>query len=160
MFRIHETSPADAVEAAYQRILRERMVDVPIRNEALTVEAVDFQRWQGHWLGVAITPWSMSAVLVPGKADGWESVGDNRRRFIRFPSGDFAFLGSDEPEVGEFQSCALFSPMGQFATQHEAVMTARAAMIALLHPAVQSQAEEAKPADHPSLSRRRFLALR
>ncbi len=158
MFRIHETNPAEAVEAAYQRILRERMADVPIHNEALTVEAVDFQRWQGHWLGVSITPWCMSVVLVPGRAEAWESVGDNQRRFIRFPSGDFAFLGSDEPEVGEFQSCALFSPMGRFATQHEAVMTARAAVIALLHSAVESK--PAETADQPSLSRRRFLALR
>lgn len=156
MFRIHATSPADAVEAAYGRILRERMADVPIRNEALTVEAVDFQRWQGHWLGVTITPWSMSVLLVPGQAEGWESVGDNQRRFVKFPAGNFAFLGSDETEVGEFQSCALFSPMGQFASQHQARMTARASLIALLHPAVQSKPEEAQP----SLSRRRFLALR
>lgn len=161
MFRIHASNPAVAVEQAFFRILRERMADVPIHNEALSVEAVDFQRWQGHWLGVVVAPWCMSVLLVPGKAEDWESAGDNQRRFVRFPAGDFAFLGSDEPEVGEYQSCSLFSPMDRFGSQSEAVLTARASLIALLQPqAVQSAPEKEKPADQPSLSRRRFLALR
>lgn len=160
MFRIHETSPAEAVEEAYSRIFVERMASVPVHNNILSVEAVDFQRWQGHWLGVAITPWCMNVLLVPGKSGDWESVGDNQRRFVKFPAGDFAFLGSDEPDLGEFQSCALFSPMSKFTSQSQAVMTARASLIAMLHPAVQSPPVEEKPADQPSLSRRRFLTLR
>lgn len=159
MFRIHEANPADAVEEAYFRILRERMADVPVHNDALSVEAVDFQRWQGHWLGVVITSWCMSVLLVPGRAEGWETPGDNQRRFVKFPAGDFAFLGSVEPELGEFQSCALFSPMSQFAAQSDAVLTARASLIALLHPVVQSPPEKEAAADQPSQSRRRFLAL-
>lgn len=164
MLRIHIESPAEAVEEAYFRIYRERMADVPVHNEALSVEAVDFQKWQGHWLGVVVTSWCMSVLLVPGQEEGWETPGDNQRRFVKFPAGDFAFLGSVEPELGEFQSCALFSPMTRFASQAEAVMTARASLIALLTTAVQSAEQEPqkpqKPADEPSLSRRRFLALR
>jgi hypothetical protein len=52
--------------------------------------------------------------------------------------------------------------MGKFSSQSEATMTARASMIALLTvqqaPADKPKAE--KSADAPSLSRRRFLALR
>jgi [NiFe] hydrogenase assembly HybE family chaperone len=158
-FRIHQASPADAVEQAFFRIQREQMADVPILNPALNVEAVDFQRWQGHWLGVVVTPWCMSLLLVPGTAENWVSTGDNQRRFVKFPAGNFAFLGSAEGELGEYQSCPLISPMGQFATQYEATMTARASLIALL---TQPQsAPVAKPAKgEPSQSRRRFLALR
>jgi [NiFe] hydrogenase assembly HybE family chaperone len=160
MFRIHETNPADAVEEAYFRIYRERMADVPVHNEALSVEAVDFQKWQGHWLGVVVTSWCMSVLLVPGQAEAWETPGDNQRRFVRFPSGDFAFLGSDEQELGEFQSCALFSPMNMFSSQSEAVMAARASLLALLKPAEQPVPQEktaSKPAEPVSVSRRRFL---
>jgi [NiFe] hydrogenase assembly HybE family chaperone len=163
-FRIHDVSPADAVEEAFFRIQRDQMCDVPILNPALSVEAVDFQRWQGHWLGIVVTPWCMSMLLVPGCSENWVSVGENKRRFIRFPAGDFAFLGSEEVELGEYQSCPLFSPMGKFSTQSEATMTARASMIALL-TSPQTEAEKEKPVaekstDAPSLSRRRFLALR
>ncbi len=159
MFRIHAASPADAVEEAYFRIYRERMANVPVHNPALSTEAVDFQRWQGHWLGVLVTSWHMSVLLVPGQEAGWESVGDNQRRFVRFPAGDFAFLGSDEPEIGEFQSCALFAGMGQFASQSDAVLAARASLMALLKPKVEPAPVE-KKADEPSLSRRRLLGLR
>jgi [NiFe] hydrogenase assembly HybE family chaperone len=155
------TSPADAVEEAFFRIQREQMADVPILNPALNVEAVDFQRWQGHWLGIVVTPWCMSLLLVPGSAENWVSTGDNKRRFVRFPAGDFAFLGSAEAELGEYQSCPLFSPMGQFATQSEATMTARGFAGCLLTDpqAVARQAAAPPPSGQPSLSRRRFLAI-
>jgi [NiFe] hydrogenase assembly HybE family chaperone len=157
-FRIHEVSPCDTVEAAFFRIQREQMTDVPILNPALSVAAVDFQRWQGHWLGVVVTPWCMSLLLVPGSRDNWISTGENKRRFVRFPAGDFAFLGSAETELGEYQSCPLFSPMGQFASQSEATLTARASLVALL--TVPQAAPAVKAEGGPSLSRRRFLAMR
>ena len=161
-FRIHQSSPADAVEEAFFRIQREQMADVPILNPALSVEAVDFQRWQGHWLGIVVTPWCMSMLLVPGSTENWVSTGENRRRFVKFPAGDFAFLGSAEAELGEYQSCPLFSPMGQFPSQSEATLTAKASLVALLSPpqTAPKAGEAKKTSTEPSLSRRRFLALR
>lgn len=161
-FRVHQDSPTDAVEEAFFRIQREQMADVPILNHALSVEAVDFQRWQGQWLGVVVTPWCMSVLLVPGTEAGWHSTGDNKRRFVKFPAGDFAFLGSTADELGEYQSCSLISPMGQFANQSEAIMTARASMIALLADpaAARERAAVPTPPGQPSFSRRRFLAMR
>jgi len=160
-FRIHDRSPADAVEEAFFRIQQEQMADVPILNPALGVEAVDFQRWQGHWLGIVITPWCMSILLLPGSAANWVSTGDNKRRFVKFPAGDFAFLGSVEPELGEYQSCSLFSPMDKFTSQQDATMTARASLIGLLsEPPAPAKPGETKAADKPALSRRRFFAMR
>ncbi len=161
LFRVHSESPADAVEEAFFRIYRERMADVPIHNEALSVEAVDFQRWQGHWLGILVTSWHMCVLLVPGREEGWNSVCDNQRRFVKFPAGDFAFLGTEEPEIGEYQSCALFSGMGQFANQSEAVQTARASLMALLSPPKPiAPVVEKKDPEQPSMSRRRLFGLR
>lgn len=161
-FHGRDLNPADAVEQAFFRIQREQMADVPILNPALVVAAVDFQRWQGHWLGIVVTPWCMSVLLVPGGSENWVSTGENKRRFVKFPAGDFAFLGSEETELGEYQSCPLFSPMDRFSSQSEATLTARASLIALLTSAQPSATAptEQKHADEPSLSRRRFLALR
>lgn len=160
--RIHTVNPEDAVEAAFFRIQNTRMADVPILNPALTVQAVDFQCWQGHWLGVVITPWCMSILLLPGMTQNWQMVDENRRRFIKFPAGDFAFLGAFEPELGHYQSCALFSPMNQFASQAEAVMTARASIIGLLSVSATSPVKPApdKVTKPSVVSRRGFFALR
>ncbi|MBK9571748.1 MAG: [NiFe]-hydrogenase assembly chaperone HybE [Rhodoferax sp.] len=179
-FRVHAHNPSDLVEQTYFRVHQERMADVPILNAALSVEAIDFQRWQGHWLGIVVTPWCMSVLLVPGSTDNWVWTGENKRRFVKFPAGEFAFLGSEEAELGEFQSCSLFSPMGKFSNQVEAAMTARASMVALLTAppapearAAESSAAAAKPpvaqkvpvtvpvaSDRPALSRRGFFSLR
>ncbi len=141
--RIHAEDPSPLLEAAFRRIESATMADVPILNPALTVEAVGFTRWQDHWLGIVITPWFMNLVLVPGAAAFWQSVAPGLRLFRNFPSGDFAFLGSIEPEVGEFQSCSLFSPMAQFADQDGARDVAVAALAAL-------QAEPVAAAPAPS----------
>ncbi|MFZ4479641.1 MAG: [NiFe]-hydrogenase assembly chaperone HybE [Rhodoferax sp.] len=160
-FRVHGHSPLAAVEEAFFRIQREQMADVPILNPALCVEAVDFQRWQGHWLGIVITPWCMSILLLPGSAENWVSAGENKRRFVKFPAGDFAFLGGVEPELGEYQSCPLFSPMDKFSRQSDATMTARASLIGLLTTPAAPPAPSDKTADErPDLSRRRFFAMR
>ncbi len=160
--RIHRIDPTDAVERAFFRIQRDHMVDVPILNPALSVEAVDFQRWQGHWLGIVVTPWCMSLLLIPGSAENWVSTGENKRRFVHFPAGDFAFLGGAEEELGEYQSCSLFSPMGKFTTQSEASLTARASISGLLtppQPAPGVAAAKETP-DLPNLSRRGFFSLK
>lgn len=161
-YRFQEADPSDAVEEAFFRIQREQMADVPILNSALSVEAIDFQRWQGHWLGIVVTPWCMSVLLLPGSSENWVSTGENQRRFVKFPAGDFAFLGSEEVELGEYQSCPLFSPMDRFSSQAEVSMTARASMIALLTEpkSAETAAPARKPSSEPSQSRRRFLALR
>lgn len=138
--RIHTADPSPLLEAAFRRIQAETMADVPILNPALSVEAVGFTRWRDHWLGIVITPWFMNLVLVPGTVESWQSVAPGQRLFRKFPSGDFAFLGSDEAEVGEFQSCSLFSPMAQFADQAGARDVAHAALEALLREPAAAQA--------------------
>jgi len=130
--RVHAEDPSRLLEAAFRRIETGSMAGVPMLNSALRVEAVGFTRWQNHWLGILITPWFMNLVLVTGEAASWQGVAPGKRRFRKFPSGDFAFLGSVEAEVGEFQSCSLFSPMAQFVGQDDARAVAQAALEALL----------------------------
>ena len=138
--RIHDADPAPLLEAAFRRIEGERMAGLGVLNPALRVEAVGFSRHDGHWLGIVITPWFLNLVLVPGEDASWQGVAPGKRLFRKFPSGDFAFLGSIEPEVGEFQSCSLFSPMSQFADQDGARAVALAALEALLREPAAAQA--------------------
>lgn len=166
MLHRHADDPSPLLEAAFRRIEAEAMADVPILNPALRVEAVGFRRWQGHWLGVLITPWFMNLVLAPGEAGRWQSVVAGERLLRKFPAGDFAFLGSEEPEVGEFQSCSLFSPMGRFASQAEAREVALVALEALQSdPAASATAPGKKAFENPKqaalerpMSKREFLA--
>ena len=126
--RLHASDPSALLEAAFRRIERERMAGLPLLNRALRVQAVGFERWRGQWLGALLTPWFMNLVLVPGDADTWRPATEGERVFHRFGAGDFAFLGGDEVEIGEFQTCSLVSPMADFADQDSACATARMAL--------------------------------
>lgn len=150
---MHATEPSALVEAAFRRIQRERMADMPMLNPALIVEAVDFAKHDGHWLGVLVTPWSMSLMLLPAGQEDWIGAPEGRRLIVRYPAGEFAFLGGDEPEIGEYLSCSLFQSMAQFSDQETARLTARASRLALLQEPPASEA----PA---SSSRRGFLTGR
>jgi len=150
---IHRQDPTALVTATFRRIRQERMADVPL--PPLEVEAVGFRRWNGHWLGVLITPWAMSLMLLPGAAEGWDLPGDNEKRAVAFPSGNYAFLAGTEEGLGEYQSCSLISPVAHFPDQETARLTAEAALFALLQ-----EPAKAVESEKPALSRRGFLTGR
>lgn len=126
--RVHGTDPSALLQAAFERIERECMAGLPLLNPALHVQALGFERWQGHWLGAVVTPWFLNLVLVPGDASTWRAATEGDRVFHHLGAGDFAFLGACEPELGDFQSCSLFSPMPDFVDQASACATALAAL--------------------------------
>jgi [NiFe] hydrogenase assembly HybE family chaperone len=150
---MHPANPAPRVEAAFRRIQVERMADMPMLNPALSVEAVDFALHQGHWLGVLLTPWNLSLMRLPASSEGWVAAPEGGRLMLRYPAGEFAFLGGVEAEIGEYLSCSLFTSMAQFPNQETARLTARSARIALL----SDPGEPPKPA---SPSRRAFFTGR
>lgn len=143
--RLHAADPGPALEAAFERIERESMAGLALLNPALRVQAVGFARWQGQWLGALVTPWFVNLVLVPGQAEGWVSLEEGARRFLRFGAGDFGFLGGHEVELGEFQSCSLISPPGDFTHQDDAVACAQIALRLLHEPAPAAENTCASP---------------
>lgn len=160
--RRHEADPSRLVEAAFKRIHVEHMSDVPIVNPALQVQALDFDLWQDNWLGVLLTPWCINLLLLPGSRGHWESVSGNNRLFHSFPSGNYAFLGGAEAEIGEYQSCSLISTMSQFTEQESACAVAREVIKNMLKnpdPVPQALKKEQTCRTEPSPSKRRFLLL-
>lgn len=174
---------ADRLQQCYARVSRERMAGVPILNPRLSVEVVGARTWEGKWLGVLVTPWSINLMLLPlGEAEqpAWAELGLGTAVRHRFPAGQFEFLVGEEAEIGRTQMCSLFSPVLEFEGSEAARVAAEAALAALLdtatddappaaagdaHPPQQSDGRdidsEQGPADpNLRLSRRRFLSGR
>jgi [NiFe] hydrogenase assembly HybE family chaperone len=159
---------AARVQAAFERVHRERMSGLPFVNGALRVEVVGLRRWRGLWLGALVTPWFMNLLLLPGDGateDGeiaaqWPQLATGEYAQFTFPAGEMSFLGGREGEAGEYLSCSLFSPMFEFAGHDDARATAEACLLALLDPdaaAAQVAAESTPP---PPMRRREFLSGR
>jgi [NiFe] hydrogenase assembly HybE family chaperone len=135
--KLFAADPSSAVEQAFRRIETARMAGLPFCNAALRVEAVGFALRDEQWLGVLVTPWAMNLMLLPATAATWVSAPEGRRLMIRYPAGEFAFLGGEEAEIGEYLSCPLFAAMAQFQDQETARLTARASLIALVRDPAQ-----------------------
>ncbi len=125
---------SEGLEWVFRRIQRERMQGLPILNPALQVKAVGFRQWQDHCLGVLITPWFMNLMLLPSEGDGWPELQIGDKQLHQLPSGPYEFILGEEPGVGRYQMCSLFSPVFEFADQATAEATAGAVMDALMEP--------------------------
>lgn len=154
--------PSPRLNHAFGEVAR-RMAGLGFVNPALEVEAVAFSPWQGHWLGVMVTPWFMNLVLLPRESASWQPLAPGAKRKLAFPAGVYEFVGADDAVVGEHQTCSLFSPMHDFADHAAARLVAQLAREALFDAAhaevpVFPQPDLAPPAAAAApLSKRDFL---
>ncbi|HUO79002.1 MAG TPA: [NiFe]-hydrogenase assembly chaperone HybE [Steroidobacteraceae bacterium] len=128
--------PADerALEQVFERIHRERMADLPLLNDRLRVEALGFRDHQGVRVGALVTPWSINLVILPPAAAPQALGPPGQSRSWTFPSGEYLFDAAEEPALGGYAQCSLFSPAFEFERHEHAVAAARAALEALFDP--------------------------
>ena len=126
--------PSPRLVAAFAAAAK-RMEGLDFVNPSLAVEAVDFAPWEGHWLGVLVTPWFMNLMLAPRDPSLWQTLAQGACRRYRFPAGDYDFIGAHDIAAGEYQMCSLFSPAQQFEDQATARLVARLARAALFDAA-------------------------
>ena len=177
-------SIAARLQQSYARISEQRMAGLPILNPRLSVEVVGAREWEGKWLGVLVTPWSINLMLLPlgdTQRSAWAGLAPGTAAKHRFPAGQFEFLVGEEDDLGRTQMCSLFSPVLEFEGHDAARVAAEAALEALLDPGLdepqmKADAEGTSPQDqsdskaidsaqgrgHPNLqvSRRGFLSGR
>ncbi len=119
------------LEQLYQQILQQRMLNLPMVNPALKVQALDFKIYADYWVGILLTPWFMNLMLLPEQAAVWENLETGEKISCQFPSGLYQFIVGKEPSLGHYASCSLYSPMFQFDQQSVAESAAQAAWKAL-----------------------------
>ncbi|MDJ0758175.1 MAG: [NiFe]-hydrogenase assembly chaperone HybE [Woeseiaceae bacterium] len=145
------TTPDELVRH-FDAIYVERMQGLPIVNSELSVEAVAFEPFEAHQLGVLISPWFMNLVLLPAD-DSLCGLTQGDSLKIDLPSGPYDFTVSHDDGVGTLLSAILFRTVSDFPDQETA--RAIAAETARL---VRSEGEELQEQKSKPLSRREFFA--
>ena len=143
----------EMLAAIYRDVGERSMRDLPIFNEALGVEAIGFQRFGGHVVGIMVTPWFMN-VIARADEGALAAHRPGSTFTLRFPVGNIEFAVSEIASAGRIASCSLFSPMFEFADMAAARATAAVALDALMAPA--GEAERDREATS-SIDRRAFL---
>ncbi len=141
---VEAARPGPLLEEIYRKIHREHMLGLPILNPDLEVEAVGFVPFRGLWVGVLITPWFMSLMLLSGTAL-CPVLAEGESQSWLFPGGALKFYAGFEAEVGPCQVCSLFSPMREFADQEEARAAAQAVLNGLFAEIVSIEPEPPVP---------------
>ncbi len=131
-----------AALVAYFRDAEPNMRDLPIYNPALAVEAVGFREWEGHWLGVIVSPWFVNLVLLSRDAEAWRDRRTGDKMSWSFPSREHEFIVDADAGCGPFQSLSLFSLVSAFDSQDAAREAADAALAELLTPKAADGAGE------------------
>ncbi|MGC2166942.1 MAG: [NiFe]-hydrogenase assembly chaperone HybE, partial [Gallionella sp.] len=86
-------SAEQRLQAVFSDIAATRMAGLPICNAALRVQVVGFREWPGHRLGVLVTPWTISLVLMQGDEVLLQTLGADEKMSWDFPSGSYEFMG-------------------------------------------------------------------
>ncbi|MDH3364135.1 MAG: [NiFe]-hydrogenase assembly chaperone HybE [Gammaproteobacteria bacterium] len=111
----------------FENIYVEHMRDLPIVNPRVKVEAVGFQDFDGHELGVLITPWFMNLVLLPA-GDEWHDSAQGDTSTIDFPSGSIEFTLSRDELLGTYLTAMLFRSVSDLPDQSAARAVAEQVM--------------------------------
>lgn len=125
------------LEQHYRAILADRMRDLPFVNPRLDVEAVGFRDFDGHRLGVLLTPWFMNLVLLPG-SDEWDDRAQGSTCRWAFPEGSYDFNICRDDELGVYMTAVLFRSVADFPDQETARAIALEIMQRLFEPGEES----------------------
>ncbi len=148
----------DRLAGAYREIGDRAMRDLPIFNDALSVEAVGFRKVNDRIVGVLVTPWFMNVVMVADDGAFQPSAAPGSSLRFHFPAGDIDLAVSEVASAGRIASCSLFSPMFEFEDMSCARATAQAALAALMLPADDAEATRHHEQQLvSSIDRRNFL---
>jgi [NiFe] hydrogenase assembly HybE family chaperone len=132
-----------ALVTDFTEVWHGKMRDVPIVNKLLQVQAVGFQMHDGRPLGVLLSPWFMNLVQLPAEGEDWSALVPGAKEVISFASGEYEFIHNVREMVGGYKACSLFSPMGEFRSQAQAVDVARAVMVALFQDEHRAETDRA-----------------
>lgn len=124
----------------YQQVYSERMQGLPIVNERLRVEAVGFDAFDGHRLGVLITPWFMNLVLLPA-TDQWKELQQGDIVDVDLPAERHQLMICRDEDLGVHLTAILFRTVADFPDQQ----TARDVAVEIMTRLMQIPSSDSPP---------------
>ncbi|WP_019212585.1 hydrogenase-2 assembly chaperone [Yersinia massiliensis] len=146
----HQHNPAALLERVFAQIADDEMCGLPFYRDHIPLRACGFQLFEQQWVGVILTPWMMSLVVLPGPEQRWQRRVIGERLMLSLPCGSIGFTVSEVAGCGQYLSRSLMSPLETTLSAERAVQLAeQSARMALSLPVVD--------ADGPANPRRRAL---
>ncbi len=147
----------DELVARFCEIGETQMRGLPLYNDRIEVEAVNFTPFGDDWIGVLITPWFMNVVLLPRDTIAMDMNIMGKQATVRLPAGEMAFMWGGDEVTGMFKALSLHSPMNIFVVQAQARAEAQQRLVKLLTPPAEDAESKVREAAGRRMSRRELL---
>lgn len=117
-------NPAALLEQTFTEIAQGEMQTLPFFRAQVPVRALGFQCYEGQWVGVMLTPWMLSILVLPGPDQVWDSRPLGERLGLSLPFGNAVFHVSEIGAIGQYLSCSLMSPLDPAMSAEQALQLA------------------------------------
>jgi [NiFe] hydrogenase assembly HybE family chaperone len=108
-------NPQTSVQKVYSQVLETDMQHMAFCQLSLPVYATPFVHYQNQWLGVLLTPWMLSILILPGPNECWPPRQLADKLGLEFGAGreskHYTFIVNQHPQLGQYLACSLMSPV-------------------------------------------------
>lgn len=104
-------SPKLQMQAAFEEVARQSMHDLAFLHPEMPVSVSDFTLFEGQWTGCVITPWMLSAAILPGPNQLWPVRTVGEKIALRLPYGTMTFTVGELAGIPQYLACSLLSPL-------------------------------------------------
>nr|WP_318384394.1 hydrogenase-2 assembly chaperone [uncultured Enterobacter sp.] len=139
-------SPAARVTAAFESVARKTLHDGAFLHPEMPVHASAFTLFEGQWTGCVITPWLLSALILPGPQQQWPARNIGEKIALALPIGTMTFSVGELDTLGQYLACSLMSPLARTLTVDQGIRLANDCGRMLLSLPVNAPASPARRA--------------
>ena len=115
-----DENPTDLFLAEMQKIVPE-MQALPFFHHDIECFCPKFALFEGQWVGLVLTPWMISVVILPGPQQTWEARELGDKITVQLPYKALTFTVSGVETVPQYLSCSLHSPLDPNLTHEQAI---------------------------------------
>ena len=107
----YENSPQELVQAAFERVSKQSMHDLSFLHPTMGIYASEFALFENQWVGVVITPWMLSAMILPGPNQYWPHRAIGEKLGLILPYGEMTYTVGELEGLTQYLACSLMSPL-------------------------------------------------
>ncbi|MDY4280662.1 MAG: hydrogenase-2 assembly chaperone [[Pasteurella] mairii] len=109
-----------------------KMHDLPFYRQEIPCFCPTFVLFEQQWIGVVLTPWTLSVVVLPGPEQQWEKREVGEKLLLQLPYKNLVFTVGQLERIPQYLSCSLLSPLDVELTAEQAVQLAKDCLAMIL----------------------------
>ena len=107
----YSQNPQPLVQAAFERVAEQSMHDLSFWHPTMGIYASSFSLFENQWVGAVITPWMLSAIILPGPDQYWEYRTVGEKLGLLLPYGEMTYTVGELEGLTQYLACSLMSPL-------------------------------------------------